>query len=74
MLLAGAAGQTSNVESLEGRGVVELTIATMATDRLTLMAYTLAKPRKPMIPSTVRLLIHPVVSSTVEKPAVLFEK
>lgn len=58
-------GHTSSVESLDGTGAVELTIATIATERLTRIAYTFAKPRKPMIPSTVRLLTHPVVSSTV---------
>lgn len=54
-------GQTSNVE-LFGT-VVELIMATIATDRFTRIAYTLAKPKKPIMPSTVRLLIHPVVSS-----------
>lgn len=57
------AGQTSR-ESFDGRGAVEFIIATIATERFTRIAYTLAKPRNPMIPSTVRLFIHPVVSST----------
>lgn len=62
-MLGVEAGHTST-ESFDGRGAVEFIIATIATDRFTRIAYTLAKPRKPMIPSTVRLLIHPVVSST----------
>lgn len=64
LLLTGPTGHTSN-DVFVGMGAVELTIATIATDKLTLMAYTLAKPRKPIMPRTVRLLIHPVVSSTV---------
>lgn len=65
VLLGADAGQTSRVESLDGSGAVELIMATIATDRFTLIAYTLANPRKPIIPRTVRLLIHPVVSSSV---------
>lgn len=66
MLLSGVpAGHTSTADSFDGAGAVELIIATMATDRLTRMAYTLAKPKKPMMPRTVRLLIHPVVSSVI---------
>lgn len=72
LLLGGAAGQTSN-ESFDGIGVVEFIIATIATDRFTRIAYTLAKPRKPMMPSTVRLLIHPVVSSTEIKHVCIVE-
>lgn len=64
LLLGPLDGHTSNVESFEGTGAVELIMATIATDRFTLIAYTLANPRKPMMPSTVRHLIHPVVSST----------
>lgn len=64
-MLGGDEGQTSK-ESLDGKGVVELSMATIATERFTLIAYTLAKPRKPIIPNTVRHFIHPVVSSTVQ--------
>lgn len=64
VLLGVLTGHTSKVESLDTTGLVLFTIATIATDRLTRMAYTMAKPRNPMMPRTVRHLIHPFVSST----------
>lgn len=57
-------GQTSLVSLSSVCGTaVWLTIETMATDKLTLIAYTRAKPRKPRKPSVWRAFMHDLVSA-----------
>ena len=57
-------GQISRV-TFFGWGIAELfTIATMATDKLTLIAYTFANPRNPKIPRTYLAFSNLVVSFT----------
>lgn len=59
-------GQTSLVSFSSVCGIaVWLTMETMATDKLTLIAYTRAKPRKPRKPNVWRALTHDLVSSGI---------
>lgn len=59
------AGQWSKVLLLLGTtGVVSFTMATIATERFTRIAYTLAKPKKPRIPKMCLDLMNALVSST----------
>jgi hypothetical protein len=58
------ATQWSYVLLLLGCVVLLLTMATIATDRLTRIAYTFAKPRKPSSPRICRAFTQSVVSST----------
>lgn len=57
-------GQWSNVLFPTGAGEVLFTIATIATDKLTLIAYTFAKPKNPNIPNIYLDFKHCLVSST----------
>lgn len=57
-------GQWSNVLFPIGFCEVLLTIATIATDKLTLIAYTFANPKNPRIPNMYLDFKHCLVSST----------